>query len=107
MFDKKYMENLELLKSVLKIEFITLLVLIILWIWSTHYIIAKQSNIIADKVTKNMLQIEYNKVWWEENFKKLNEIQKKQIKWFLKQYENQNKTPTISPNTNTNTNTNK
>jgi len=97
MFDKKYMENLELLKSVLKIEFVTLLVLIILWIGSTHYIIAQQSNKIAEKVTQNMLQIEYNKVWWEENYKKLNKIQKEQIKWFLKQYENQGKQPQWLP----------
>lgn len=97
MFDKKYMENLELLKSVLKIEFITLIVLILVWIWSTHYVISKQTNKIAEKVTQNMLKIEYNKVWGEENYKKLNVIQKEQIKGFLKQYENQ-KQPEITPN---------
>jgi len=91
------MENLELLKSVLKIEFITLIVLILVWIWSTHYVISKQTNKIAEKVTQNMLKIEYNKVWGEENYKKLNVIQKEQIKGFLKQYENQ-KQPEITPN---------
>jgi len=93
MFDKKYMENLDLLKSVLKIEFVTLIVLILVWIWSTHYIISKQTDKIADKVTQNMLQIEYNKVGWKENYKKLNEIQKQQIKWFLEQYKNQSQAP--------------
>jgi len=84
MFDKK---NLDLLKAVLKIEFLTIIVLILVWIWSTHYILSKQTNKIAEKVTQNMLKIEYNKVWGEENYKKLNVIQKEQIKGFLKQYE--------------------
>jgi len=71
----------------MKIEqFIVLIALIVAGIWSTHYVISK----IPEKVTKNMLAIEYDKVGWMENYVKINEIQKKQIVDGLKQYEAQN-----------------
>jgi protein-disulfide isomerase len=69
-----------------KYQFISLAVLVLLWIGSTHYMISK----IPEKVTANMLAIEYNKVGWMENYVKINEIQKKQIISWLKQYEAQN-----------------
>jgi len=83
--------------NLINIEFITLIILILVWIWSIHYIIAQQTNKIAQKVTENILQIEYNKVWWEENFKKLNKIQQKQIEGFLKQYNSQKSLPSTNP----------
>ena len=67
-------------------QFIALVVLVLLGIGSTHYVVSK----IPEKVTKNILEIEYNKVWWKENYEKINEIQKKQIVDGLKQYEAQN-----------------
>jgi len=67
-------------------QFVILVILILLWIGSTHYILSK----IPEKVTANILAIEYSKVWWMENYIKLNEIQKKQTELFLKQYEAQN-----------------
>jgi protein-disulfide isomerase len=67
-------------------QFITLIVLILLWIGSTHYILSK----LPEKITANMLAIEYDKVWWMENYVKLNKIQRDQAILFLKQYEAQN-----------------
>ncbi len=67
-------------------QFIVLVVLILVWIASTHYVIFQ----IPEKVTKNMLAIEYDKVGWMENYVKLNKIQKEQIIAWLKQYEAQN-----------------
>ena len=67
-------------------QFITIIVLILLWIGSTHYIISK----IPEKVTANMLAIEYNKVGWMQNYEKLTKIQREQIIAWLKQYEAQN-----------------
>jgi len=83
--------------NLINIEFITLIILILIWIWSTNYVISKQTDRIADKVTQNILQIEYNKVWGEENFKKLNKIQQKQIEGFLKQYDSQKSLPSTNP----------
>ena len=69
-----------------KEQFITLVVLILVGIGSTHYILSK----IPEKVTANILAIEYEKVGWMENYVKLNKIQKEQIIAWLKQYEAQN-----------------
>lgn len=73
-------------------QFITIIVLILVWIGSTHYVISK----VPEKVTANMLAIEYNKVGWMENYIKLNKIQKQQIIAWLKQYEAQNWTIKIN-----------
>jgi protein-disulfide isomerase len=67
-------------------QFISLLVLIVIWIGSTHFVISK----IPEKVTKNMLAIEYDKVWWMDNYVKINKLNKEQIVAWLKQYEAQN-----------------
>jgi protein-disulfide isomerase len=67
-------------------QFIVLILLILLWIGSTHYILSK----LPEKLTANMLAIEYDKVWGMENYIKLNEINKQQIIAWLKQYEAQN-----------------
>ncbi len=67
-------------------QFITLIILILVWIWSTHYILSK----IPEKVTANILTIEYDKVGGMENYIKLNKIQRQQTELFLKQYEAQN-----------------
>ena len=80
-------------------QFISLVVLILLGIGSTHYVISK----IPEKVTSNILKIEYDKVGWMKNYMKLNEIQRKQTELFLKQYEAQNgkiKIPKQEENTN-------
>ena len=68
------------------IQFIVLIILILIWIGSTHYILSK----IPEKIVANMLLIEYDKVGWMENYVKINKIQKEQIKTWLKQYEAQN-----------------
>jgi len=67
-------------------QFIAVIILILVWIGSTHYVISK----IPEKVTANMLAIEYDKVGWMENYVKINKIQKEQIIAGLKQYEAQN-----------------
>jgi protein-disulfide isomerase len=71
----------------MKIEqFITLIVLILVWIGSTHYVISRQT----DNIVWKILAIEYDKVGWMENYVKINKIQKEQIIAWLKQYEAQN-----------------
>lgn len=67
-------------------QFITLIVLILIWIGSTHYMLYLQQN----KIVWKMLAIEYDKVGWMENYVKINKIQKEQIIAWLKQYEAQN-----------------
>ena len=69
-----------------KEQFIAIIVLILVWIGSNHYIMAR----IPEKVTKNILAIEYDKVGGMENYVKLNKIQREQIIAWLKQYEAQN-----------------
>ena len=68
------------------IQFISLIVLILIWIWSTHYVVSQ----IPEKVTAKMLAIEYDKVGWMENYVKINKITKEQVIAWLKQYEDQN-----------------
>ena len=65
-----------------KNEFISILLLITFWIVSIQY----TNYTIADRVADKMLEIEYDKVWWKENYVKINEIQKQQIIEWLKQY---------------------
>ena len=84
-------------------QFITLVVLILLWIGSTHYILSK----IPTKITANMLAIEYDKVWWMENYVKLNQINKQQIIAWLKAYEQQNWQIKAQPQAQVNNNWNK
>jgi protein-disulfide isomerase len=69
-----------------KIQFISLIVLIIIWIGSTHYVISNQT----DKIVAKMLAIEYYKVWWIENYVKITKITREQTIIGLKQYEAQN-----------------
>ncbi len=83
-------------------QFIILIVLILLWIWSNHYLISK----VPEKVTANMLKIEYDKVWWMENYIKINQIQKKQIIAWLKAYEAQNGSIPVQSNSKQNTESN-
>jgi len=68
------------------IQFISLILLILIWIGSIHYLISHQT----DKIVAKMLAIEYDKVGWMENYVKINNIQRKQIIAWLKQYEAQN-----------------
>jgi len=75
-------------------QFITIIVLILLGIWSTHYILSKM----PEKLTANMLAIEYDKVWGMENYVKLNQINKQQVISWLKQFEAQNWKVNISNN---------
>jgi len=78
-------------------QFISLVVLILIWIGSTHYLIWQ----IPEKITAKMLAIEYDKVGWMENYVKINKIQKEQIIAWLKQYEAQNgeiQVPQVSNN---------
>ena len=67
-------------------QFISLIVLILIWIWSTHYLVSQ----IPEKITAKMLAIEYDKVGWMENYVKINKITKEQVIAWLKQYEDQN-----------------
>lgn len=74
------------MKQIKKIQFISLLTLILIWIASIHYAVYKQ----PEKILANTLAIEYYKVGGIENYNKILEITKKQnIEW-LKQYESQN-----------------
>ena len=72
------------------IQFISLILLILVWIGSTHYVISSQTDKITMWVVSKMLAIEYDKVWWMANYVKINKIQKEQVIAWLKQYENQN-----------------
>ncbi len=67
-------------------QFITLIVLILIGIGSTHYVLSQ----VPDKIVGKMLAIEYDKVGWIKNYVKINKIQKEQIIEWLKQYEAQN-----------------
>lgn len=66
-------------------QFISLIVLIFVWIWSTHYILSK----IPGKILATNLAIEYDKVWGMENYVKINDLQREQVIAWLKQYEAQ------------------
>ena len=74
------------MKNMKNVQFISLVVLILVWIVVTNYAISTQT----DKVVSQILAIEYDKVWWMENYVKINKIQKEQIIAWLEQYENQN-----------------
>ena len=74
------------MKDTKNIQFISLIVLILVWITSTHFALSNQT----DKVVAKMLAIEYDKVGWMENYVKINAITKEQIIAWLKQYEDQN-----------------
>lgn len=67
-------------------------------ILSTYLIVDIKSNDISQKVVSQMLAIEYDKVWWLDNYVKINKIQREQIIAWLKQYESQNwAVPTAAP----------
>ena len=68
-----------------KEQFISLLILILAWIGSTHYILSQM----PEKIVANMLSIEYDKVWWIDNYMKIKEITKEQTLEWLKQYDSQ------------------
>ena len=76
---------------------ITIILVLASTAW-THYIL---NNNLKEIVKEAVLEVEYNKVGWKENFEKINEIQKKQIKLVLDQYEQQN--PSLNNPTPTNT----
>lgn len=69
--------------------------MVVIWmVWvviilSTYLIVDNKVNNLSDKVVAKMLDIEYEKVGWKENYEKINEIQKKQITEWLKQYDEQ------------------
>ena len=67
-------------------QFIAIILLILIWIGSTHYVVSQ----IPEKITAKMLAIEYDKVGWMENYVKINKIQKEQVIAWLEQYEAQN-----------------
>lgn len=86
MDETKIIEKVESIKKLENTHFIILVILVLLWIGSTHYAVTHQT----DKVVGKMLAIEYDKVGWMENYVKINKIQKEQIIAWLKQYEAQN-----------------
>jgi len=71
-------------------QFIAIIILILIGIGSTHYILSKMPEKVAEKVTANMLAIEYDKVGWMENYAKITKITREQTIAGLKAYEAQN-----------------
>lgn len=67
---------------------ITAMIAIIV-ILSTYMIVDNKTSNISEQVVAKMLAIEYDKVGWMDNYVKINEIQKKQIVEWLKQYDAQ------------------
>jgi len=45
--------------------------------------------LIPQEVNKKILEVEYSKVWWEENYKIINKMQLEQVETFVKQYKQQ------------------
>jgi len=81
---------------------------ILIWIvtiLATYMIVDSKTSSISQDVVASMLTIEYDKVWGMENYLKINEISKKQIVEWLKQYDAwgwaqpqaQNPAPTAQP----------
>lgn len=83
-----------------KVQFISIVVLIVVWVSSIQYTISK----LPEKIVASMLAIEYDKVWGIENYVKISNITREQtIKW-LEQYEAQNGQIQV-PDSNNNENT--
>lgn len=73
-----------------KIQQIWILAMIgLITIMSTYIIVDYKTSSIPEKIIASILAIEYDKVWWIENYVKINEISKKQIVEWLKQYNSQ------------------
>ncbi len=97
---------------------IIVLVLLILSTWWTHYLLSNSWNNLSKNEIKGLvkeavLDVEYTKVWWKNNFEKINKLQIAQINKALWQTNNQqgqnnnkpteNKQPTINNQANWNT----
>ena len=67
-------------------QFIILVLVVLIWIMSVHYVVYKQ----PEKIIANILAIEYDKVWWIENYAKISKLTREQTIAWLKQYESQN-----------------
>ncbi len=68
------------------LQFIILALLIVIWIGSTHFVISKKTENIANDVMAKFLAVEYNKVWGKANYDKITQITKEQTIAGLKQY---------------------
>ena len=66
------------------------ILLLIINSFVTYFIVDEKTSGVAEKVVAKMLAIEYDKVWWMENYVKINKISKEQIILWLKQYDQQN-----------------
>ncbi len=58
-------------------------------ILSTIAVILSLYYLIPQEVNKKILEVEYSKVWWEENYKIINKMQLEQVETFVKQYKQQ------------------
>ncbi len=68
------------------IQFISLIVLMLVGIGSTHYVIKQKTERVANDVIAKTLALEYAKVWWKENYDKIIEITREQTIAWLQQY---------------------
>lgn len=53
---------------------------------ATYFIVDFKTKQISEDVVAGVLSIEYDKVWWMENYKKINDISRKQIEEALSSY---------------------